>query len=203
VTAFELVATYCRFEMLDHLLSNAYIADKINSFCVLHICCGFNERRETFWDGKEKCVSLLKSNIHTDVNNLDSAGHTALYYAAQLQTNNILRLLLQHNDVDVNHCSNMSDTPLMRAVWQQHAPNIRSLVQHPHIDVNKRRYDNATALIKLCVSTSTIEELLICARQLLNHDNINVNCMDENGETAVLEHEDFSLLDSLLIHGRI
>jgi hypothetical protein len=82
--------------------------------------------------------------------------------------------------------------------------NIRLLLQHPNINVNVTNECEITALLA-CMIYVDGERSLLCARQLFNHADINVNHVKGECVTAydvTVDHEEF-LMHAILTHGRI
>jgi ankyrin repeat protein len=157
-------------------------------------------------DAKLQYIRLLLNNTCIDINALDDHGYTALYYAAEMyQHGDIVKLLLQHAHIDVNVATQtMHTTALMRAVTMNCTRNVRHLVQHKDTNVNMCANGYGASAISLIVYTRK-DEVLLTARQLVNHEKINVNHMNKYGQTIM--HDSWMKgsyhVFALLMHGRV
>ncbi|KAI2497246.1 hypothetical protein MHU86_17253 [Fragilaria crotonensis] len=88
------------------------------------------------YDGNlNKVRALLLDGAN--VNAQDSYGATALYIASQNGHLEVVRELLQHDNVDVNlQCTDDGATALIMASQNGHLEVVRALLQHSNVDVN-------------------------------------------------------------------
>ncbi|KAI2490607.1 serine/threonine kinase [Fragilaria crotonensis] len=132
------------------------------------------------YDGNlNKVRALLLDGAN--VNAQDSYGATALYIASQNGHLEVVRELLQHDNVDVNlQCTDDGATALYMASQQGHLEVVRELLQHDNVDVNLQCTSGATALYT-AIQNGHVEVV----RKLLQIDNVDVNIQSTDGTTAL------------------
>jgi ankyrin repeat protein len=165
VSAAELAAQYCQVELIEYFL---HIGVDVNrtyarSYTMLHFCIGAD-------GGKHKqvaCVRHLLSHPTIHVNQLRERCWSPLHAAAQFDHRyEIVKLLLKHTNIDVNVQIHDKDySPIMVAVNSLNIFGIRFLVGHKNINMN------VYELFQLMSNRTSIERVLICMRQILNHEN--------------------------------
>jgi ankyrin repeat protein len=140
---------------------------------------------------------LLDAGVN--VNAPDGMGQTALMYATCNGRKDIVRMLLDVDDIDVNAQDRWGGTALMNAAWKGHAEIVRLLltdqwrnlkispeghtkiIHNAKADVNAQGKCGKTALMNAsaCGHIETV-------RTLLDVDDIDVNAQDRWGKTALM-----------------
>jgi ankyrin repeat protein len=219
LSPFIISTIYGRHEMLAYMLDirdiNVNQHDENGCNALTHMI--FSEKIENI-DNFTQCARLLLSNCNFNVNDADDWRRNALHHAVigekHLRT---IKMLLKHERIDVNFYDMQGNTPLLNAANWQRACNVRMLLRARDIHINIANVLGHTALL-LCVNnedTVDIEGSLVCARQLLNDNDINVNYVNQRHSrsykgafrfmTAML-HTEIECkwpLHALLMHGRI
>ena len=92
-----------------------------------------------------KCVTLLCSSGHVDVNKRDNLGCTALHYAAQADNTDIVQELLKHKG-DTAACDNFGRTPVMWAACSGSVKCLKLLVSADIASLHVRDNNSLTPL---------------------------------------------------------
>ena len=122
--------------------------------------------------GAEKLISiLLDQGFEADTRDSDNA--TPLWWAAYSGDVEVVKLLVGRKDVDINACNRQGGTPLSQAVKKGHSAVIELLLTRKDINTG-------TSLLHatFCGPTDIL-------RRLLERDDVDVNMVNENGETAL------------------
>lgn len=161
--------------------------------------------------GSESVCQLLLTVSGIQPNDQDSIGRTALYYAVKREHFDVVQLLLAHPKIDVNigswlplqaairndDCINtralldsgvdpylvefdVGSRPLHEAVFIQNIDMVRLLIETRSDIMNDYGYGN-TALM-YAIHGGWVES----AHHLLGFTNINVNFIDEHGQTPIM-----------------
>ncbi|KAI2500615.1 serine/threonine kinase [Fragilaria crotonensis] len=113
----------------------------------------------------------------------DSDGATALYMASQNGHLEVVRELLQHDDVDVNlQRTDDGTTALFIASQDGHLEVVRALLQHDNVDVNLQCPDDGSTALYIASQEGHLEVV----RELLQRDNVEVNLQRTSGSTALI-----------------
>lgn len=96
----------------------------------------------------------------------------------------VVQYFLDNIDIDINYIDKYEGTALMRiclAVDTNALTVVNLLLDHPEIDINVKKNNGWSALSWACLHGNRyiVERLLQC-------DNIDVNCVDNNGNTLLL-----------------
>ena len=127
---------------------------------------------------------LLQRGYPSD--SLDSTGKTPLLYAAGNNHTEIVKLLLERDDVRVDFSNTKSPaqacgTPLSFASMCGHDVVVKMLMNHKNVSVNFKLTDGTTPLMSACtLGHETVVGLL------LGHQNIELNAVNHMGRTALL-----------------
>ncbi len=71
-------------------------------------------------------------------------------------------------------------------MYKRNARNVRVIVQHPNVNINRTNREGVTAVDHILHTIHGAREgALLCVRQVLNIDSVNVQRMDVNGRTAM------------------
>ncbi len=191
-SALQLAAFHGRYEILKYMLTlgvdvNYRHEDRGDS--LLHLCVRYSGTSSI----RQKCVRLLLSHPQIKVN-ICSYYRTPLHFAAMMDDMTVLNLLLNHNRIDVNRAT--AETPLLCAILNEKWQNVRRLLQHPNIE--RMGY-----WFRFPIKTDATE--LICVRQMLIFNGINIKRMDSQGRTflSCANQEQQYHLAALLTHGAI
>jgi hypothetical protein len=198
---YELAVHYYQSEILEYLLQLGIDVNTTDSRgvhplmnCLRKVCGGIMVGKQL------KCLQLLIS--HPCINmNISCDRRTPLFYATELRTTDVLRMLLNHSDIDVNiGCT----SPLMNAVENNYATHVRRIVVHKDVDVNMFHKCGDCAVHILPKKKQHTELSLSCVRQLLNHPHIDVFLMDAHGKTAIAtaQRQEAHFIYALLMHER-
>ena len=129
----------------------------------------------------DEVVDLLRGG--TNVNAKDQIGNTALMWASRHGHLDVVRALLNHEEVDVNIKNDNSCTALIDASFWGHLEVVRTLVRHDGVEVNIQNKYGLTALI-LASGNGNLE----LVRALLNHDGVEVNIVGALLPDELLPH---------------
>lgn len=159
------------------------------------------------WNQLVKLESKIVENLfienHIDINKYNYDGDTCLHISSKNGWNELVKLLLNHNDINVNLGNKYTcRTPLMSGYchhYNYHHINIiinniitllacdtqniyvvESLLSKSSIKVNEQDINGNTALMIACRNGSTC-----CVELLLNNLDIDCNLTDNNGLTAL------------------
>ena len=137
--------------------------------------------------GHVAVVKALLSQARVDVNIADNRGLTPLHHAIKdegdaSRTTEVLRLLLQRDDIKVNLRNRDGETPLMRAVTKRSESAIKQLLDREDVDANATKHGKISPL-----SWAARQGWDTTAQQLLTRHDINVNNKDARGRTALME----------------
>jgi ankyrin repeat protein len=128
-------------------------------------------------------LSLLSSDLQVDINLADVDGETCLFYVIKNKNNVLFNYLMKRSDLNINHKNNNGLTPLMYAIETGNnmglEPALRKglpLQLHPRVLLNSISHNNIT---------NPSNPPKFCA-ELLNHVKINVNLLDNNGDSALM-----------------
>jgi hypothetical protein len=83
-------------------------------------------------------IQLLLENPRVNVNEVDSNGHTYMYYAVYNDNIELVKLLLSNPRTDVNKASRMGDTPLLIAGYFQDPSILIVLLSDPRIVIDRK-----------------------------------------------------------------
>jgi hypothetical protein len=200
VCVYEIVVRYYRYEMLAYLLQLGIGAVNYAGFNAL-ITCIEHAYSVSVANDRLKCAQLLLQNS----DNIDYCIMTntvPLFYAAQLRSLEIMKIILKHPNIDVNVAPNATRcTPLMKATRDAHAAHVRLFVQHKTIVVRTLRNATLTALHVIQYN----ECALMCIRQLLHHRDMNVCKMDRFCKKVMRKTRRNRMhhVWALLTHGRV
>jgi ankyrin repeat protein len=133
-----------------------------------------------------------------DANCQDTAGGAPLSYAASIDDEGKVRLLLKVKDIRVNIQDKSGDTPLLIAVSRENDPIVKLLLEHQDVDVNvKDKYGDTPLLRAMARSDESVVSLL------LEHHCVDINLPDEGSCTPLLRAaklgHDF-VVKRLLVH---
>jgi ankyrin repeat protein len=204
VSAFQLASLYFRYEMLEYLLiTGVNVNHKYNNgqppLHTLIMCTNVDDGNERL-----KCIRLLLSHPQIDVNALDGQYRTPLICAVLCNDVAVVKMLLKCNKINVNIVQrDMQHTALSIAQTWSYAAIVRKLVQHPDIDINMKYWLDRTAIMYQTRIDGT--GALMCARQLLDQSAIDLNHVDEHGDTAITlaVGAGTHFYPALFTHGRI
>ncbi|KAI0847470.1 hypothetical protein F5Y00DRAFT_271219 [Daldinia vernicosa] len=98
------------------------------------------------WLGLHSGVQKMVQKI--PINQIDSHGKTALFYAIERGNESIVKLLLDHPDIDVNAEYENSGSPLMSAIINGNKSIIKSFLNHKDINVDVQCITNPLLMIK-------------------------------------------------------
>jgi hypothetical protein len=130
------------------------------------------------FDGNlEEVLDLLRRGANVNAQQRD--GITALFFASQEGHLEVVRELLQHNEVDVNLTRDTGATALYTASQNGHVDIVHALLQHGKVDVNRWFHTGSTALYVACQNGH-----VKVVRALLQHDKVDVNLQCYDGSTA-------------------
>jgi hypothetical protein len=111
----------------------------------------------------------------------DDLGFTILTYAAIYDHKDIVKLLINNDDVDINMADRDSRTPLMHAAINGKDDVAKLLISKDQIEINCRDKRGCTPLI-----WATIKGHRNVAEVLLNSGKIDVTVKDTSGKTALM-----------------
>jgi len=171
-------------------------------------------------------LKILLGQPAIDVNKSDSQGETALHKAADRGYLKSLKLLLAHADIDVNRANNEGRTALMMAMREGDQDSIKLLLARDDIDVNAVDKDHESAFTMAVISQdlSVLTLLLadprldraklmttsdrqafsyavsfggaVIVEYLLNNFDVDINRVDQYGQTALLEATSYDLFSA-------
>jgi ankyrin repeat protein len=144
-----------------------------------------------------------------NINAVDDNNRSALILVVDGKNNvQLVRLLLQHKRINVSLRDDNGHTAFMHASIRKLSTHVRLLLRHPDVNVNDTNplvtWNKRSALIQV-VCTNHDDDGVLCARQLLDCNDVNVSYMDETGNTAVSMalNNDTLLIHALCTHGWI
>ncbi|KAI2489351.1 serine/threonine kinase [Fragilaria crotonensis] len=109
----------------------------------------------------------------------------------------VVRALLQHDNVDVNRQRTSGATALFMASHEGHVDVVRELLQNSKVDVNILGTDDCyTAL-----HAASVFGGLAVFRELLHHSKVNVNAKNKDGDSALSmasQHNNLHVVGELL-----
>jgi len=141
--------------------------------------------------GYIEAVELLLDHTAIDVNRADNDARTALMMAVLGGNNEVVHLLLGRDDIDVNALDNKGDGVFTRAVISGELAMVTLLLADP-------RFKREELL------TNSDREVLIGAARagdavmveyLMNNFNVEINLLNQFGQTALLASSGFSFFD--------
>jgi ankyrin repeat protein len=127
----------------------------------------------------EKGVDVNQKNQLQETGN---GGKNALLEASEYGHIEIVRMLLQYENINVNALDQFGNTPLMLASMKDRREVVRVLLQHENINVNQKDAKVGLCAIE-CASMSNNIEIV---KMLLKNENIDVNQQDNIGSTALM-----------------
>jgi ankyrin repeat protein len=208
---FVLSAIYARHTLLEYMLnilkSNVNYQDDNGNNVLVQLL--FSREIDSCDECFVKCVQLILSNNYFDVNHCDTSNRSALMFCAENEEQyHTIRMLLKHCDIDVNMRDINGDNALMYASLWALATNVRILLHATRIQLNTINNHKQTALYLCGMYARTSDSALLCARQLLNKNEINVDYMIMNEEESMTAmsrcvHDGKWHAHALLVHGRI
>ncbi|KAL8789145.1 MAG: hypothetical protein Q9195_006966 [Heterodermia aff. obscurata] len=135
-------------------------------------------------NGHKRVVRLLLERDEIDVSRGPFGNRkTALMSCAISGSDGVLQQLLKRNDVDLNCKNDRGETALMLAIQRGNTKVFKRLLRTPSVEVHHKYHKNITLLI-LAVSNYLASEDLV--ELILNRKDIDVNCKDEDGRTALM-----------------
>ena len=140
----------------------------------------YGEKVLSAYDDPE-LLSLLIA-VGADVNQADSDGWTALYWAVGNRNPQCMNLLLGAPGIDVNKAANNGETPLYRAVESEKPNAVKALLEVSGIDVNKADSEGRTPLWRAAESGN-----VQCVKLLLGAEGIDLNRKDNDGRTPLYQ----------------
>ena len=123
----------------------------------------------------------LENESEPDVK--DWCGATPLFWAAYRGHEDVVRLLMAHENVNPNVSDCYGKTPLMVAVEERHIAIVQRLLAFEYIEINAQENWDWSALfyaIRLEQNSTQISKLLLAC------DNIDVNLKDMEGRTPLM-----------------
>ena len=163
------------------------------------------------WQGHHAVVELLLSQGHVNVNNRGVQRYkynlrfhqsaTPLGEAAYWGKDDVVRILIEREDVDMNLPDGGGSSPLYYAANQGHYTIVELLLTRSDIEVNSRNSDGRTSL---SIAAQLGREDVV--RQLLKRKDIQVNTVDKWGYSPLAEatHTDHEgIFKMLLGHAEI
>ena len=146
----------------------------------LHIACH---------NGHFEVVKLLlhhlsgtPQNVH--VNFKIDEGYTPLMVACQKKETEIVKLLLDQDDLDINVQDENGDTAFYHACQSLSLECVRLLSQHPSIEIKPPR-EELTNLLDMYVPKSDTESWIEMLKFLISLPSIDINNRDSDGRTLL------------------
>jgi ankyrin repeat protein len=140
-----------------------------------------------------------------DINSVDENNLTQLMRACADESHyRLIKQLLKDKYINVSLRDNYGNTAIAIASTYLSTINVRVLLTHAHVCINDTNNNSNTALL-IYAYCDDGEMCLLCARQLLNHVDIHVRHINDEGITArsLTLHRDRCLSHALITHGRI
>jgi len=132
-------------------------------------------------------VKLLISKKNININKFNHHFVTPLIYAILKRDTDIVKILLEKDDIDVNQSYDFSFTPLCLAISLNEIDIVKLLLAHKNIAINKMMPSGLNALnLAICIGNLGWDNLEII-KLLLNHDDLDFNCIDQYGETPLIK----------------
>ena len=111
-------------------------------------------------NNKEEIVRLLQNGA--DVNEQDSGGQTALFFAYFANHTELAEILLKHNKINVNLQDDDGDSPFYAACWNDSYECALLMIQDARVDINMADNNGISPLMIACYHGKTeIVQLLI------------------------------------------
>ena len=166
-------ASYKGYTDVVQLLINHYAFDinkeKDDIMCFaatngLSELASFLLEKENFDVNKENCelLTVFSQAVKT----------TALYTASNEGKVEVVKLLLQHEDIEINKAGKYGDTALLAASQEGHAGVVQLLLEDEEIEVNRENINGRTALYEASYNGNGNAEIV---QLLLQEDDIDVN----------------------------
>lgn len=190
LSAMHIIAYFGYEEMISELLHHGFAADTEDSIQRIPLWWAS-------WQGHGAVVSLLLSQKHVNVNRRGRVDQisfeTPLGIAIKLGYAQVVKLLIQREDVDVNLPNIFGSSPLDLAVRQRNSEILGLLLTREDIDVNARDGFGKTPL--------SIELWRMRRRFEILTTNGRVNLEDVTGRTALhrATEQGYSAIVKLLI----
>ena len=193
LSAMHIIAYFGYEEMISELLYYGFAADTEDS----------TQRTPLWWaarQGRKAVVSLLLSQNYINVNHHGLVGNkhyqipfeTPLAIAAQRGNAQVMKLLIQREDMDVNLPDRFGSSPLQRAVQQAEIEAVELLLTREDIDVNSKDKSGMTPLL-----SAVIEGQTEMVKHLLRHGHVQVE--DLRGEAQIAAREGRTSIVKLLL----
>jgi hypothetical protein len=207
LSPYLLCTKYARFGMLQYVLNIGGIdvnqQDDNGHNALAHLVLGgkVENSRDAI-----RCVKQLFTRPSFNLNAVDNFNRSALLLAAADERQfEIIKLLLKHKQINVTQCDHSGSSAIMDAAMHLHATNVRLLLRHcANVCVNDTNNRGRTALFLFaCYDHGDVG--LLCARQLLDHPDTNLNYVKDRDCTALTltaSRKKF-LTHALLTHGKI
>ena len=160
--------------------------DEIKFENSIFAACVYND----FEKVKKFIVKFQRENLTEEINRLDSAGYTALHYAARSGSYEICKLLLDSKakvNIKTRNCLSM---PLHRASYMCHTKIVELLLKNGANPL-EQDCDGKTALHK-CIENKNFK--FEVAKILLNHSPKLLNIKDKHEKTPLEYCQDLKQL---------
>lgn len=149
-----------------------------------------------------KKIVIKEININFIYYEKEFRNFTPLHYASFLGNLEIVKFLIEQDNIDIN-CKDIELwTPLHWAIHRGHAEIVKLLLKHKKIDINAKTNNLRTPL------HNAMKELnLEIIKLLLSADNIEINCIESmQGLTPLhiaIYHRYFDAIQILMKHRKI
>ncbi|KAH6908110.1 ankyrin repeat-containing domain protein [Coprinopsis sp. MPI-PUGE-AT-0042] len=130
----------------------------------------------------ERIVRKLLTFPHIDVNQTGGpSDSTALLVAASRGLDGVVAALLKHPNIDINRKDKLGWTALIQAVEDEHNSVAFQLIKRAELDPNVAGPRGGCTALMTAAWLDNVE----VTRHLLDHPRIQVNAVDETGQTAL------------------
>ncbi len=184
-TAFHYACIHEDRALLD-LLLNKYICPHLMEEYIYHegehfIC--FQEKNDNktilhyiseknLIEFYNKLEIYFPHKVHKVINYLTHDGSTALHFACEKASNQILEKIIQIPTLNINQIDHHQNTALHIACQYNHLPIVKILLLHPQINVNIKNNTGDTPLHIAC--KSNYYGIILIVKELLKMRSVNI-----------------------------
>ena len=169
-----------------------------------HSCCTQQVNKKIInatRSGDIEKVTMLSRCSEFDVNK-GHDGYTPLQVAAREGHSNLVKFFLGNNHIEVNKVDEKEVSALFYACNNSHVAAVKELLAFPGIDLNVHHAKDGSSALHVVTKHQNSKILKL----LVNHSNINVNSVEDEGRTVLMISASMGQLDLMqiiLVHPKI